>query len=284
MSTSLGRSVDDIVVQHDVHGVFCVVTIAGVEVKLRCLPKGQFVMGSSASEIGRTVDEGPQHTVQIAREMWMFDTQVTQSLWVAVMGHNPSHFRSFSRPVECVSFCDVQSFISKVNDSQSSFFLKLPTEAQWEYACRAGTQSATWAGNHHLNGCNNAPVLDDICWYAGNASMAFRSENGVDSSNWFECDHHGVKAGTHAVGLKSANPWGLFDMLGNVWEWCRDGMREYSDEATELVDPIGVEGLVRCARGGSWRDSPRKLRASYRDQIELNYKNDFVGFRCLLEF
>ena len=269
----------------DVYGVWKTVSVFGVEINLRRVPAGSFSMGSIEEELGRTLDEGPQHRVSISQDTWMFETPVTQAVWVAAMGRNPSRFRSPSRPVERVSYHNVMLFMARVNESQQAFKLSLPTEAQWEYACRAGTAAATWCGEHQLEGINYAHVLDDISWYAGNSSYAFKSAQGVDSSSWVQCEYQGEHAGTHQVGLKEPNPWGLYDMLGNVWEWCDDSMRTYSESAELLVDPVGDEyDDVRCARGGSWRDSPRKLRASYRDQIELDYKNDFVGFRCLASF
>lgn len=213
----------------------------------------------------------------------MFETPVTQAMWVAVMGCNPSRFRSPSRPVE-LSYHDVLLFMASVNESQHEFKLSLPTEVQWEYACRASTEAATWCGEHQLEGINYAHVLDDISWYAGNSSYVFKSTQGVDSSSWVQCN---IKESTRVrIRLGSKSPIrGACDMFGNVWEWCDDSMRTYSESAELLVDPVGDEyDDVRCARGGSWRDSPRKLRASYRDQIELDYKNDFVGFRCLASF
>lgn len=271
-------------IEHDVHGSARVITIAEIDVRLRWIPAGCFQMGSPSEEEGRTMDEGPQHEVEITPGFWLFETPVTQALWQALTAGNPSHFRGPSRPVECVSFHDVQSFIAAVDQSQAAFQLALPSEAQWEYACRTGTDKATWLGDHQLEGINNVSLLDEICWYAGNASAAFHSKDGVDSSSWPQCDHPGVKAGTHPVGLKEPNPWGLYDMLGNVWEWCADGMRDYEAATCAKLNPLGEAADVRCARGGSWRDSPRKLRASYRDQIELDYSNDFVGFRCIVEF
>ena len=285
MNTHALKPFDTDLSGQDARGSWKVVSIYGVEVKLRWVPAGIFLMGSVEEELGRTLDEGPQHSVHISQNSWMFETPVTQAMWVAVMGKNPSRFRSPSRPVERVSYHDVLLFLARVNASQQEFKLRLPTEAQWEHACRAGTEAATWCGEHHLQGINHAHVLDDISWYAGNSSFAFKSTQGVDSSSWVQCEYQGERAGTHQVGLKEPNSWGLYDMLGNVWEWCDDSMRTYSESAEAQIDPVGDEYAdVRCARGGSWRDSPRKLRASYRDQIELGYKNDFVGFRCVVEF
>ncbi len=283
-STNLRTSSAVLESGHDVYGEWIRVGIAGVECLLRWIPAGTFSMGSPAQELGRTFDEGPREEVQINQGFWLFDTPVTQALWTAVMQSNPSRFRGPSRPVERVSFHDIQQFQSAVSALCPDLHLQLPTEAQWEYACRAGTDTATWKGDHELLGANQAPVLDSISWYAGNSSVAFKSADGVDSSDWELCQHTGNLAGTHPVGLKEANPWGLHDMLGNVWEWCSDCMRKYGEEGTVLADPVGnAHDDVKCTRGGSWRDGPKKLRASYRDQVELEYSNDFVGFRCVVE-
>src|SRR5262249_12534536 len=146
----------------------------------------------------------------------------TQALWEAVMGENPSYFRSSTRPVEQVSWNDCQEFVKKLNGSLDGLALALPSEAQWEYSCRAGTSTPTYAGDLNILGENNAPVLDGIAWYGGNCGVDFDLDNGVDISSWEEKQYDRVKGGTHAVGGKAPNGWGLYDMLGNVWEWCQD--------------------------------------------------------------
>ena len=127
----------------------------------------------------------------------------------------------------------------------------LPTEAQWEYACRAGTDTATYAGPLEILGEKNGPCSDPIAWYGGNGGVGFDLKNGFDVSTWPNKQYDHQKAGTHPVAQKLPNPWGLYDMLGNVWEWCLDGPIGYTDESA--VDPVGPnEGAVRVLRGGSW--------------------------------
>jgi formylglycine-generating enzyme required for sulfatase activity len=153
------------------------------------------------------------------------------------MGGNPSHFVDPKRPVEQVSWDDTAKFIETINTQIPGLDLVLPTEAQWEHACRAGTETATYAGAMEILGDNNAPVLDSIAWYGGNSGVGFELENGYDSSGWSGKQYEHERAGTRPVGLKKPNGWGFYDMLGNVWEWCADDLRRYSGEP--LTDPVG---------------------------------------------
>ena len=155
---------------------------------------------------------------------------------------------------------DTQSFLEKLNQHFTGGGFQLPTEAQWEYACRAGTDTATYAGDLKILGDNNAPVLDGIAWYGGNSGVDFDLDEGYDSRSWREKQHPHTKAGTRRVRMKRPNAWGLYDMLGNVWEWCLDGVRTYGDGHPD--DPIGPmeKGTERVLRGGSWAVE-RALRA-----------------------
>jgi formylglycine-generating enzyme required for sulfatase activity len=208
----------------------------------------------------------------------LFDTPCTQALWEAVMGDNPSRFQSPERPVEQVSWEEVQEFLRRIEERVPG--LALPTEAQWEYACRAGTQTATYAGDLEILGDSNAPLLDAIAWYSGNSGVGFELDNGWDSSNWPEKQYLHERAGTHPVGLKEPNAWGLYDMLGNVWEWCADGIRPYGSES--VTDPIGPTkaGAERVLRGGAWILDARVVRSASRIAYDPGYRFVNFGFRC----
>ena len=204
-------------------------------------------MGSPESEQGRFSDER-QHEVTITKEFEMAETQVTQALWREVMGTDPSRFKGDLRPVEQVSWDKVQEFIAKLNAKSDGFTYRLPTEAEWEYACRAGT-----------DGPHNAGAVDESGWYWGNSNSE-----------------------THDVAQKKPNEWGLYDMHGNVWEWCQDWYGKYSDN--EVTDPSGpLTRSYRVIRGGSWVDYAQYLRSAYRNYALPGYRNDYVGFRLCRE-
>jgi formylglycine-generating enzyme required for sulfatase activity len=268
---------------HDRFGGFVEISVGAVAQRLRWVPPGRFTMGSPADEEGRFEDEGPQHEVTIAEGFWLFDTPCTQELWEAVTGENPSRFKSPTRPVEQVSFEDVQRFIGRLNDRVPGLELSLPSEAQWEYACRAGTKTATYAGAMRILGQHNAPVLDEIAWYGGNSGVGFELDEGFDSRAWPEKQYSHERAGTRPVGLKAANPWGLDDMLGNVWEWCADEWHgSYDGAPTDGWAWLDSEGGAanRVVRGGSWFIVARDVRAAYRFHSGPAYRDVHLGFRC----
>ena len=244
----------------DRFGVWVAFTIAEVTQRMRWIPPGRFLMGSPAAEAGRWDDEGPQHEVTLAEGFWLFDTPCTQALWQAVMGSNPSQFQSPTRPVERVSLEDVRAFLERVNALVPGLDLALPSEARWEYACRAGTTTATWAGDLETGEERIAPVLDPISWYAGNAD-----------------------AGTHPVALKAANLSGLYDMLGNVWEWCADEWHDSYVGAPSDGSPWTDRDrgpAFRVVRGGSWYGEARYVRAASRNYGEPVVRYGILGFRC----
>lgn len=225
----------------DRRGIFAEFTLDKVNFVWRWIPPGKFQMGSPDSEAGRNSDEGPVHTVTISRGFWLTETQITQAQWFAVTGETPSRFKGDQRPVENVSWHASMAFAETLNSKVPELKASLPTEAEWEYACRAGTRGA-----FHIDGSQCAepsgqnPVLDQLGWFDGNSNE------------------------TQNVKQKAANAWGLFDMHGNVWEWCRDGRRTYT--ARMERDPQGTmdEGAVRVMRGGSWDFQALFCRAAYR--------------------
>jgi len=263
----------------DRFGRFGSFEVRGVVHRMRWIPPGMFVMGSPQSEAGRFNDEGPQHQLTLTRGYWLGETPCTQALWRAVMGTNPSRFQSPDRPVEQVSWGDCQAFLEKLGGLAAGLPPRLPAEAEWEYACRAGTTHATWAGGLDIQGQRNAPALDAIAWYGGNSGVGFELHNGAASSDWPEKQYPHMKVGTRSVGKKAANPFGLYDMLGNVWEWCEDGQRAYT--AASVTDPRGPTdaGSGRVIRGGSWRDYARDVRAASRRADRPGGRSDDLGFR-----
>jgi len=245
----------------DRYGRWAAFEVNGVQQRMRWILPGKFDMGSPQNEVGRYENEA-QHEVTLSRGYWLGETPVTQALWVAVMGENPSHFRGaqpedLERPVEGVSWNDSQEFLERLNQWVGRLFARLPTEAEWERACRGGTMGATWVGE--LSGTERAPELDAIAWYGGNS-------NGK----------------THPVGRKRANPYGLYDMLGNVWEWCADVGSSELPEYRGLpdTDPVATgRGSYRVYRGGWWLSSARDVRAARRYASPREYRDDNLGFR-----
>ncbi len=216
-----------------------------LEMEFVWIPPGKFLMGSPEDESGRSANEGPAHQVQLTKGFWLGRTPVTQRQWQEVMGNNPSHFQGDeNRPVERVSWHDCQQFCEKVSQ-RSSLAIQLPTEAQWEYACRAGTETARYAKD-----------LKAVAWYKDNS-----------------------EGETHRVGQKPPNGWGLYDMLGNVWEWCHDGRREYTEDS--VTDPVGSTDAdaYRCYRGGSYASSAQYVRAAYRSVNLPVIRFQGIGFR-----
>lgn len=216
----------------------------GIEFVL--IPAGTFEMGSLDGDS----DERPLHTVTLSKPFYLGKYEVTQAQWQAVMGDNPSLFQGDpNRPVEQVWFNDVQDFISKLNAKEGGARYRLPTEAEWEYAARAGTTTAYSFGD-------DASQLGQYAWYKDNS-------NGQ----------------THAVGQKKPNPWGLFDMHGNVWEWVQDWYKRYSPEA--VTDPQGAEaGTHRGRRGGAWNNFAKYCRSANRYSV-AGFRDDFLGFRLV---
>lgn len=265
----------------DGYGLWAAFEVEGVEHRLRWVPPGRFLMGSPEGEEGRWEDEGPRHEVTLTEGFWLGEVPCTQAFWEVVMGKNPSRFQTPNRPVEQISWEDCQEFFERLDERVPGFAGRLPTEAQWEHACRAGTETATWVGDLEILGERKAPILDEIAWYGGNSGVDFDlAEEGYDSSSWPEKQYPHTRAGTREVGLKRPNPWGIYDMLGNVWEWCSDRWQFLEGyEGKDRVDPEGDRGTYRVFRGGSWFVHARGVRAAYRSGLGPGDRDDDLGFR-----
>ncbi|MBC8393272.1 MAG: formylglycine-generating enzyme family protein [Deltaproteobacteria bacterium] len=222
---------------------------------------GTFIMGSPTNEPGRDNDE-KQHRVNLTKGFYMQTTEVTQGQWKEVMGSNPSHFKNcgVDCPIEKVSWSDVQQFINKLNQREGSGTYRLPTEAEWEYAARAGSKTAFANGDISGTVCGYDSNLDAMGWYCGNANNK-----------------------THPVAQKQPNAWGLYDMHGNVWEWCQDWFGAYpSGSVTDPTGPSG--GSFRVLRGGSWDHDARCCRSAFRGRGNPGRRDDYLGFRLLRHF
>jgi formylglycine-generating enzyme required for sulfatase activity len=216
-----------------------------IEMHFVLVPSGTFIMGSNSSRAGS--HEKPPHSVTISRSFYMATTEVTQAQWLAVMGTNPSKFEGNDRRVEQVSWNDAKQFVRKLNAMERTTRYRLPTEAEWEYVCRAGV-----SGDLH----------DDV------ASLA-----------WYDPNSGGE---SHGVGLKHANAWGVYDMLGNVYEWCEDWKGAYP--TGHVTDPRGpTSGWGRVVRGGSWHVHANRTRSYFRDFFAPGYRSGDVGFRVVAD-
>ena len=239
----------------DEYGLYADFRIGDVVQRLRWIMPGEFMMGSPESEAERLSDE-IQHQVILTRGFWLADTTCTQALWQVVLGDNPSRFKGEGRPVETVSWDDAQRFIERLNERVPGGGFRLPTEAEWEYACRAGTSTAFWFGDQispeQVNYNGDYP-------YAGGSKGLNRGE-------------------TVEVKALPCNGWGLYQMHGNVWEWCQDWYGDYPPET--VVDPTGPErGEGRVLRGGCWLSSGGFVRSAYRGGRVPGDRNGGYGFR-----
>ncbi len=255
----------------DEFGIFAEFSVGEASQRMRWIEAGDFMMGSPKDKPRRWGDEGPQHREAIEEGFWLADTPCTQAIWEVVTGSNPSRFKTPDRPVEQVSWEDCQEFCRKLAERIGGPGWRLPSEAEWEYACRAGAETATYAGPIELKGEANAPVLGPIAWYGGNSGDGYDLEEFEDSSDWPEKEIAHMRAGTRRVKTKEPNAWGLYDTLGNVWEWCEDFWSAGYDAERK--------GPSRVIRGGSWSTLARLVRAAYRGWYHPGVRFDDLGFR-----
>jgi len=242
-----------------------VVELNGVKMVLKHIKTETFMMGSPTSEDDRGSDER-QHHVTLTKDYWLGETEVTQEQYKAVMGQNPSYFtKGGAYPVENVSWTDAMAFCERLTKAERAngnlpegYEYTLPTEAQWEYAGRGGHNN----NQYHIY--SGGDEINDVAWY-------------YDNSN----------SSTHPVGQKRANELGLYDMSGNVLEWCRDSCDWNSGVVTDnyrddIMDPLCTNGSYRVLRGGSWIDNARNCRSAYRYSSDPAYRSNYIGFRVAL--
>jgi formylglycine-generating enzyme required for sulfatase activity len=232
----------------------------GVELKLARIQAGSFLMGSREDEEGRRDDEGPAHVVTINEAFYLGVFPVTQAQWRALMGNNPSRFHGDVRPVETVSWADGVAFCRKLRERTGGRY-RLPTEAEWEYACRAGTTTP----------------------------FHFGATLSAEQANYYAEDTYGAgqpgpyREQTTPVGSFPPNAWGLCDMHGNVYEWCGDWYGEGYYAESEENDPQGPRrGSARVIRGGAWSECPALCRSACRDKCAADYRVALIGFRVVL--
>ena len=218
------------------------VDLDGVTMEFILIQPGSFTMGSNQS------NENPAHKVNLTKPYYLSKYEVTQEQWEKVMGGNPSQFKDTKNPVENVSWTDCQSFVAKLKEKVPGRAFRLPTEAEWEYACRAGTTGDYCYGD-------GEGTLAEYAWYNSNSNST-----------------------THPVGEKKPNAWGLYDMHGNVWEWCADWYGDYP--ATAVGDPQGSSpGSDRVVRGGSWGSYAAYCRAASRNFDNPSGTSHGLGLR-----
>ena len=220
---------------------------SGTTMDFVLIPAGTFMMGAEASR----ADEVPVTKVTLTRPFYFGKYEVTQEQWQSVMSTNPAYYKGTNLPVEQVSWNAAQGFLTNLQERVKGYRFRLPTEAEWEYACRAGTTTQYSFGD-------GDEALPEYGWFTGNGERK-----------------------THPVGEKKPNPWGLYDIHGNVWEWCQDWYAPYP--GGEVTDPAGPPtGTNIVMRGGSWSHPSRDLQSSYRFG---RFKRDFpfrsIGFRVV---
>lgn len=242
-----------------------VLNLCGVDFAMRRVPAGKFQMGSPEDEDGRESVE-ILHEVELTRDFLILETEVTQAMWKSVCGDNPSKFQGENRPVDTVGIAEIEAFCEKLTaelrqlgPDWANVRAALPTEAQWEYAARAGN-AGPFSGSS----------LEEIAW--------FGDEN---------------DGGTRDVATKKPNAWGIYDMSGNLWEWCADRYGDYKTDADgkglAATDPTGATpeecpGDIRVDRGGCWDSQERECRNANRGFYDGDRKGPYVGFRFVINF
>lgn len=251
-----------------------------LDMRFVLIKAGSFKMGSPKGELGRRWNE-KQHRVNISEDFYIQETEVTQKQWESLVGFNPSAFAEYGGryPVDTVSWHQCQEFIRVLNQVENTDKYRLPTEAEWEYACRAGSRTAFARGPITRDSCDRIdPVLDKLAWYCANSGLQNPARD-------FK---------PHPVKSKLPNAWGLYDMHGNAQEWVMDSCKwrhiwtgrigPVTDTyKNDVVDPLSRKGDRRIIRGGGWHQTPTRLRSAYRSFYKPGAKRNSLGFRIVRE-
>ncbi len=249
--------------------------------KFVLIPSGSFLMGSPETERGRQWNE-KRHKVVISKSFYMAETEITQGQWERLVGFNPSSFSKLGKnyPVDTISWDQCIEFIRVLNKWEGTNRYSLPTEAQWEYACRAGSTSAFFDGDVTTDSCNEPePALIHVAWYCYNSGE-------TSSAGSFN---------PHPVKTRKPNKWGLYDMHGNVQEWVQDSCKwrnlwsirvgaitdTYKDN---IIDPLNTTGEHRIIRGGGWYQKSKYQRSAYRSYYKPGAKRNSLGFRIIAQY
>lgn len=247
-------------------------TVGQVAFEMILIHPGTFQMGSPAGENGRNQDE-VLHPVSVSQPYWLGKTEVTQTLYEEIMGHNPSHYKDARHPVDNVTWDGARQFCQKLTARfdgwlPAGYVFDLPTEAQWEYACRAGTTSALNSGKEVTDpDRNNCPNINEVGWAFSNSGGRVHKVASVE---------------------KIPNKWGIYDMHGNVAEWCLDTRSttyedySFTDPEVPLIDPIRLGGSNYMIRGGGYNSENKRLRSAARDAKGASATDAFLGIRVVL--
>ncbi|MGD2009870.1 MAG: formylglycine-generating enzyme family protein [Desulfobacterales bacterium] len=227
-------------------------TINSIRMEFVLVPSGSFRMGGDKILEQAEDHETPRHIVKFSKTFFIGKYEVTQAQWSAIMDNNPSEFKDDRRPVERVSWNDVQAFIHKLNNIEETNKYRLPTEAEWEYAARADSESSYTFGS-------DTNILSQYAWYRNNSGGE-----------------------THPVGQLNPNAWGLYDMHGNVHEWCQDWFdRKYYSQSPSNAPSGPLTGLAKALRGGDWGSEDWYCRCASRSLSSPDRRSDRLGFRLI---
>lgn len=244
------------------------IQVNGIAFNMIYVSHGTFTMGAISDE-DYDEREHPSHKVTITKGYYIGETEVTQALWEAVMNNNPSDNIGGNNPVDNVSWEDCQTFIEILNLINADMHFRLPTEAEWEFAARGGNDSKGYI----YSGSNS---LDEVAWYAVNSGDKIHK----DKSVLFSKEEYNSR--THEVKTKKPNELGIYDMSGNVCEWCEDGYGDYT--SNHQFDPKGISSnRQKVKKGGDYRRESRSCRITHRYGIESDFSVDSDGFRLVLE-